>query len=103
MTKNLNPAGTIRRISLLLPVALASGAAPPKEPPARTWDFESDEPGKIAKGFTNEVGRWVVAQDGQNRVLAQKAENDDDTFNVALAESTSYKDLDLSVRLKAVA
>ena len=33
----------------------------------------------------------------------QKAKNDDATFNVALVEGTSYKDVDLSVRLKAVA
>ena len=39
----------------------------------RTWDFESDEPGRIARGFTDEVGTWEVVQDGKNRVLAQKA------------------------------
>ncbi len=69
----------------------------------KTWDFESDEPGKIAKGFTNEVGQWEVAKDGDNHVLYQKAKNDDATFNVALVEGTSYKDVDLSVRLSAVA
>ena len=35
--------------------------------------------GKIARGFTNEVGRWVVADDGGNRVLAQTAKNEDNT------------------------
>ena len=69
----------------------------------RSWDFESDEPGKIAKGFTGEVGQWEVAKDGDNQVLYQKAKNDDATFNVALVEGTSYKDVDLSVRLRAVA
>jgi hypothetical protein len=64
--------------------------------------FVTDETGKIASGFTNEVGQWEVAKDGDNHVLAQKAKNDDTTFNVALAEGTSYKDLDLSVRMKAV-
>ena len=47
--------------------------------------------------------RWEVAQDGDNHVLAQKAKNDDGTFNVALVDGTSYKDVDLSVRLRAVA
>ena len=103
MKKNLKPAGPIRRISLLVAIALISGAASPEEPGKRTWDFEPDEPDKIAKGFSNEVGRWVVAQDGKNRVFAQKAASEDDKFNVALAEGTSYKDLDLSVRVKAVA
>ncbi len=70
---------------------------------ARTWNFESEVPGKIAQGFTNEVGRWIVVQDGSNRVFAQLAENDDETFNVSLIDGTSAKDLDLSVKLKAVA
>jgi hypothetical protein len=103
MTKNGSPAGPIRRISLLVAIVLISGAASLEGPTKRVWDFESDEPDKIAGGFSNEVGRWVVAQDGKNRVLAQKAASDDDTYNVALAEGTSYQDLDLSVRLKALA
>ena len=69
----------------------------------RTWSFESDAVGQIARGFTNDVGRWEVVKDGDNQGLAQRAESDDDTFNVALAEGTNYKDLDLSVRLRAVA
>ena len=87
-----------------LPLVLGSTilfAAGPAE--KRIWTFESDEPGKIARGFTNEVGRWEVAKDGDNRVLYQKAKNEDAVFNVTLVEGTSYKDLDLSVRLKAVA
>ncbi len=68
----------------------------------RTWDFEKDTPGKIAAGFSNEVGRWEVARDGDSRVMAQLASSDDDTFNIALAEGTSVKDVDLRVRLKAV-
>ena len=92
----------------LIGLVLASGAglSPTSTFPnadRQTWDFEADEVGKIAKGFTNDVGRWVVAEDGKDRILAQKAESDDDTFNLALVEGTNAKDLDLSVRLKAVA
>ena len=49
-------------------------------------------------------GRPVGSRHGrrQPRPL-QKAKNDDATFNVALSRARSYKDLDLSVRLKAVA
>jgi hypothetical protein len=83
--------------ALVSTMSLAAGAM------KQTWDFENEETGKIAKGFTNEVGRWEVAQDGDNHVLYQRAKNDDATFNVALAEGTRYKDLDLSVRLRAVA
>ena len=82
-------------------------ASPPAPTPAmmkekQPWDFEADEPGMPVKGITGEVGRWVVALDGKNRVLAQKAVNEDSVFNVALADNTSYKNLDLSVRIKAV-
>jgi Domain of Unknown Function (DUF1080) len=93
----------VRGLTLMVALVLISGSAAPDAPAMRTWNFESDEPGTIANGFTNEVGRWEVVSDGGNRVLAQKAKNDDATFNVALAEGTSYKDLDLSVRLRAVA
>ncbi len=36
-------------------------------------------------------------------MLAQKASNDDDTFNVVLVDGTQHKDVDIRVRLKAVA
>ncbi len=93
----MSPRHTLPLIAALLAgTLLAAGTK-------KTWDFEHDEPGKIAKGFTNEVGQWEVAVDGGNHVLYQKARNDDATFNVALAAGTSYKDLDLSVKLRAVA
>jgi Domain of Unknown Function (DUF1080) len=91
------------RYTLPLIVVLASVISLAAEETKRTWDFEGDEPGKIAMGFTNEVGQWEVAKDGDNHVLYQKAKNEDATFNVALVEDTSYKDVDLSVRLRAVA
>ncbi|MDR3638302.1 MAG: hypothetical protein P4L84_31150 [Isosphaeraceae bacterium] len=67
------------------------------------WDFEADEPGKIAKGFSAEVGTWVVAKDGGNQVLFQTAKNEDAVFNLALVRSIAYQDVDLTVRLKAIA
>jgi len=69
----------------------------------QSWDFESNAPGKIASGFTGEVGRWEVAIDGTNHVLAQRAESENRIFNLVLLDGASYKDLDISVRLKAVA
>src|SRR5262245_49105610 len=88
---------------LVLTCAVVSAALAASQAAKKSWDFESDTPGKIARGFSNEVGQWEVARDGNNQVLYQKARNDDATFNVALVEGTSYKDLDLSVRLRAVA
>ena len=69
----------------------------------REWTFESDKPGMIASGFSNEVGQWEVALDGGNHVLYQKAKNEDATFNVTLTRGTSYQNVDLSVRVKAIA
>ncbi len=91
------------RYVLSLLVAGIAGMAHAAEEAKKVWDFETDVTGQIAKGFTNEVGQWEVAKDGDNRVLYQKAKNEDATFNVVLAAGTSYKDLDLSVKLKAVA
>lgn len=97
------------RTGLLLGLALGPfhatrGAEPEKNRGnSQSWTFESDEPGKPAKGLAAEVGTWEVAKDGDNRVLSQKAKNEDATFNIALAQATSYRDLDLSVRVKAVA
>jgi hypothetical protein len=92
----------LRHVLSLLAAGIA-GMAVAVEAAKKTWDFESDALGKIAKGFTNEVGQWEVAPDGDNHVLYQKAKNEDAIFNVALVAGTSYKDLDLSVKLKAVA
>jgi hypothetical protein len=74
-----------------------------REGQTRVWNFDTDAVGKIADGFKGEVGQWEVVRDEGNQVLYQRAKNDDDTFNVVLVEGTRYKDVDLSVRLKAVA
>jgi hypothetical protein len=93
------------KLQQILPfiAALTSLMSLAAEATKRTWDFEHDEPGKIAKGFTNEVGRWEVVNDGGNHVLHQRAKNEDAVFNLALVEQTGFKDIDLSVRLRAVA
>ncbi len=78
-------------------------SAPAGQSSRKNWDFESDQPGKIARGFATEVGTWEVVNDGDNKVLAQKAKNDDDTFNVVFVDGTNFKDVDMSVRLKAFA
>jgi hypothetical protein len=97
------PTGSILTASLLIACTTIPPAFCARVGEKKTWDFEADEPGKIARSFTNEVGQWEVAKDGDNHVLYQKAKNEDATFNVALVEGTSYKDLELSVKLRAVA
>ena len=87
------------RSAPLLAAVLALGLGPVEK---TSWDFENDEPGKAALGFTGLIGRWEAARDGPARVLAQLAASDDDTFNLALADKPGARDLDLRVRLKAV-
>ena len=69
----------------------------------RTWTFDDDETGVIAKGFTNEVGEWKVAASDQGKALAQSAKNPNSVFNITLISDTNAKDVDLSVRMKAIA
>ena len=95
------------RSAIMIPIlcssAISFGAATLRDGGKRSWSFESDSPGAIASGFTNVLGDWEVAKEGENRVLHQKAKSEDAVFNVVLVESTSYKDVDLSVKLRAVA
>lgn len=90
-----------RHILPLFTAALTAGLVVSAEPAKQSWDFEKDQPGKIAGGFTNEVGLWEVGTDGNNHVLAQRAASDRPAFNLTLIEGTSYRDVDLSVRIKA--
>jgi hypothetical protein len=73
----------------------------------RVWNFDSDKTGSIAKGFSNEVGDWKVVTDAtapsQPNALAQLAQNRGSTFNLTLVEATNYKDLEITVKMKAVA
>ncbi len=71
------------------------------------WNFDSDKTGQIATGFTNEVGQWKLVEDAtapsKPHVLAQLAKSSRATFNVALGAETNYGDVDISLKLKAVA
>ncbi len=72
-----------------------------------SWNFDTDKPGAIAKGFTNEMGKWeVVADDtapSNPHVLAQLAKSSDAVFNLTFVTDTNCKDLDITVKMKAIA
>jgi hypothetical protein len=68
----------------------------------KTWTFEDDAPGAIARGFTNGGGDWKVVTTDEGKALAQLAESPNSAFNVALVDGTVARDVDLSVKLKAV-
>jgi hypothetical protein len=83
--------------------ALLLGPLYAGESAKRTWTFDDDETGAIAKGFTNEVGEWKVVASDKGKALAQSAKNPNSVFNVTLISDTDAKDVDLSVRMKAIA
>ncbi|MBI4964477.1 MAG: DUF1080 domain-containing protein [Desulfomonile tiedjei] len=72
-----------------------------------SWNFDTDKIGETAKGFTNERGRWeVVADDtapSKPNVLAQLARSSGQTFNLTLVTNTNYKDVDVTVKMRAIA
>src|SRR6266436_6287452 len=69
----------------------------------RTWTFDDETTGQIAKGFANEVGQWSVVSSDKGKALAQSAKNPNSVFNITLIGDTNAKDVDLSVRMKAIA
>src|SRR5262249_7479708 len=89
---------------LLAAVLLLSGASSLAAGGAKkTWTFDDETTGRIAQGFTNEVGEWKVAESDRGKALAQLAKNANPVFNVTLIEGTNAKDVEVTGRLKAIA
>src|SRR5262245_28085588 len=91
------------QVVTLLAGLMVAQALPAADGVKKTWNFDDDKPGEIAKGFTNEVGKWVIAKSDQGNALAQTAKNANSVFNVTLITDTNVKDVDISVKMKAVA
>ncbi len=88
-----------------LMVATLLSAAQVSPDPNATFiaNFGRAPVGTTPDNIRGEVGQWrVVVADGR-KVLAQEAKNPDKVFNVALVTRTHAQDVDLSVKLKAVA
>jgi len=87
-------------LTLMASVIVARGAM-------MSWNFDNDKVGEIPKGFTNEVGKWEVVADNtapsKHNVLAQLAKSSGPTFNITLINDSSYKDVDITVKMKAIA
>ncbi len=73
----------------------------------KKWSFDADDVGKGAKGLHAEVGEWTVAADesapSKPNVLSQAAKSKGSTFNLVFAEDAGWKDVEISVQVKAVA
>ena len=87
---------------MLLVAASASFAAKT----GKTWSFDHDKAGMIGGGFYSAAGRWTVQANAtapsKPNVLAQLAKNSRDTFNLALVANSSYRNLDISVKMRAI-
>jgi len=72
----------------------------------KTWKFDNDRPGVLAEGFYAAAGQWKVMPDAsapsKPNVLAQMANSSNETFNLALVAGTSYRDVDLTVKMRAI-
>jgi hypothetical protein len=69
----------------------------------KTWTFENESAGAPPKGFTPSVGEWNVVTTEEGKVLAQSAKNANPVFNIVLVDDTKVKDIDISVKVKALA
>ena len=94
-----------------------SPAASDRDMPAggMTWTFDEDAADHVPKGWlidetnpTEELAEWSVVADSTapsppNVMALTGSRNYDGTYNLAITENTSCKDLDLTVMVKAVA
>jgi len=80
----------------------------------QTWAFDSAKVGSVPRAWraaeTNgqgNLGKWEVITDdsaptGPNVMALTQTKNSGGTFNLLIAERTSFQDLDLAVKLKAL-
>lgn len=94
-------------ISLVAMIIMIATMAAAQTPEKVMWSFDKDSAGSVPQGFAVAVGEWKVVEDGtapsKPNALGQTARNRGSTFNLALVDAKSYKDLELSVSMKAVA
>ena len=85
-------------------VLIASLAAPGPGQGEIRLTFDDEKSGEVARGFTSEVGRWVVVDLPEGgKAFAQTAKSPGAVFNVALRTGSRARNVEMSVRLRAVA
>ena len=97
----------MRNIVMIILAAALAAVSFAAQDGKMSWNFDNDKPDEIAKGFTNEVGKWEVVSDNtassKPNVLAQLAKSAGSVFNLTLVSNTNYKDVDITVKMKAIA
>lgn len=80
--------------------------------PSRAWHFDADTTGKVPSGWritetkpTKALATWKVIRDEsasspKNVFALTHSENYNGNYNLAIAEKTSFKDIDLSVKVQ---
>jgi hypothetical protein len=109
-----HPIFTAALVPTLLAGCVSDPAIEAQSGPTTTWDFEQDEVGSTPKRWsitetnpTESRATWQVTKDwssrpGTNVMALTRTENYDGTFNLAIAKKSSFRNLDLTVRVKAV-
>jgi hypothetical protein len=91
--------------------AVADQTAP--SAPLAEWNFDKDEAGKTPPGWQvaetkggGKTGKWTVVPNAtapsKPNVLKLDTHAEDSTYNLLIAEKTSFKDLDLRTRIQAI-
>jgi hypothetical protein len=101
-------------VPMLLGGCASDQAVEARSGPTTVWDFEQDKVDKAPKHWsitetnpTTSRATWQVITDssarpGANVLALTESTNYDGTFNLALAKKSSFRNLDLTVRVKAV-
>jgi hypothetical protein len=96
--------------SMKLALVIAVGVTVMAHAASRKVDFTYDTVGQSPKGFefghtagVGSPGKWVIQQDGSNKVLAQTdPDSTRSRFPVAVLSDVAVADVDLSVRFKPI-
>ena len=101
-------------IFIIAALAGCQGSGPSSNQPiTKVWNFDKEKIGSIPAGWeaaeTNGKGKvavWQIikdnnAQSGSQTLAITETQNTGRTFNLIIAKGTSYKDLEISVWVKA--
>ena len=91
---------SVMNVSLIVCVIVVSSPVAVRE---QKWNFGDEGPDTSQSNFAVKSGKWEVIEVDDNLVLAQMAESRLRIRNVILTEQAGYKNVDLRVRIKAVA
>ena len=67
-----------------------------------TFNFDSEEVGKLPADWTAATSTWMIAADGTNKAMKQTGKNDGDLFNICVRNNFKYQNLEMEVRIKAL-